>query len=199
MSLVPPRIAALTEPPPPRAWPLYRSRPPLARPRALTSARTRPPLRPPFPGLSRELHAAQWPAREAFPEVSRDFGAPGPRGVSGGTARFPLPPRLPPGSAREKSGGEFSRDHGPPPPPPTHSPRRAVLLFAALARAPRARARPETPLEGRGLSHVGGRRRHLVAPPSAGSGAARNGGAAGRRGGLASPCLPLAQPKPEVM
>lgn len=151
MSLVPPRIAALTEPPPPRAWPLYRSRPPRARPRALTSARTRPPLRPPFPGLSRELHAAQWPAREAFPEVSRDFGAPGPRGVSGGTARFPLPPHH--GSRPALLGRRAaanSREITAPPPPPTHSPRRAVLLFAALARAPRARARPETPLEGAG-------------------------------------------------
>lgn len=45
--------------------------------------------------------------------MSRDFGAPGPRGFSGGTARFSHPP-LPPGSAREESGGEFSRDHGPP-------------------------------------------------------------------------------------
>lgn len=147
MSLIPPRIAALTEPPPPRALPLYRPRPLRARPRALTSARTRPPLRPPFPALSRELCAAQWPAREAFPELSRDFEAPGPRGVSGGTARFLLPP-VPPGSDREESDGELSRDHKP---PHHHHTACAALSFCSppSRKAPRARA-AETPLKGGG-------------------------------------------------
>ncbi|XP_053859498.1 splicing factor, proline- and glutamine-rich-like [Vidua macroura] len=79
--------------------------------------------------------------------MSRDFGAPGPRGVSGGTARFPLPP-LPPGSAREESGGEFSRDHDPPP-HTQHTACAPPSFCSPLSRERPARA-AETPLEGGG-------------------------------------------------
>ncbi|XP_066196648.1 uncharacterized protein [Sylvia atricapilla] len=129
----------------------------------------------------------------------------GERSVPGGVARLQgagparslrryrevSPP--PPAPARLCSGEErrriLARSENPPPPTTTQPAPRCPFVRRPRETAPRARAAGDASRRRRALGHVGGRRRHLVAPPSAGSGAARNGGAAGRRG-----CCPQSPP-----